>query len=98
MHCTTTHEEILTSLVHDLRQPLGNMETSLFYLDMVLHNPSDRVREQLRAMERQMGHAAQLLEGAIDELRALRSQRETDEGAAASANLPFTKAVTAAVT
>jgi hypothetical protein len=52
----------------------------------------------LRAMERQMGHAAQLLEGAIDELRALRSQRETDEGAAASANLPFTKAVTAAVT
>ena len=92
--CTITRsDEILHSLVHDLRQPLGNLETSLFYLEMVLDHPSDRVREQMRIMARQVAQAAQLLEDASVELRAAPDHRET----AGSDSLPFTKSATAGV-
>jgi hypothetical protein len=93
--CTST-DEILRSLIHDLRQPLGNLETGLFYLDMVVEHSSERVREQMTIMERQVVQAAQLLYRAGEELRALRSQCAIDDGAAES--LPFTKSATAAVT
>lgn len=89
-------DEILHSLVHDLRQPLGNLETGLFLLDMVLDHPSGRVREQMRLMERQMVQAAQLLHHASEELRALGAQRAMDGGAAGS--LALTNSATAAVT
>ena len=92
----TSSDEILHSLVHDLRQPLGNLETGLFYLDMVLDRPSDRVREQMRLMERQMVRAAQLLHRASEELCALRNQRAMDGGAVES--LPLTNSATAGVT
>ena len=85
-------EEILTSLIHDLRQPLGNLETCLFYLHMVLDGSSGRVRQQLEAMERQVTEAAQLLQHAGEELRAGRAQP------AAVDNLPLTKSATAGVT
>ena len=52
MRTITRSDEILHSLVHDLRQPLGNLETSLFFLEMVLDHPSDRVREQMHIMAR----------------------------------------------
>lgn len=71
---STTSDEILHTLVHDLRQPLGNLETSLFYLEMVLDQPSDRVREQMRLMERQIAKATQLLHRASEELRAARAE------------------------
>jgi hypothetical protein len=89
----TTSEEILHSLVHDLRQPLGNLETSLFYLDMVLDQPSDRIRDQMRLMERQIANAMQLLHCAAEELRSTRDQRNDSEGAVD--NLAFTKSATA---
>ena len=92
----TTSEEILHTLVHDLRQPLGNLETSLFYLDLVLDQPSDRIRDQMRLMERQIANAMQLLHRAGEELRAARSQRTEGEGATES--LAFTKSATAVVT
>lgn len=98
MRTTIPSEEILHSLVHDLRQPLSNLETSLFYLDLVLENPSVRVYEQMRVMERQVAQAAQLLDRASEELRALRGQRTADEGAGALESLPLTKSATAAVT
>jgi hypothetical protein len=98
MRTITPSEEILHSLVHDLRQPLGNLETSLFYLDLVLHNPSGRVSEQMRVMERQVAQATQLLHRASEELRALRSQRLADGVAAAAESLPLTKSAIAAVT
>ena len=94
MRTITQSDEILHSLVHDLRQPLGNLETSLFILEMVLDDPSDRVREQLRIMARQVAQAAQLLESAGGELRYAPDHRET----AGSDSLPFTKSATAAVT
>jgi signal transduction histidine kinase len=93
--CTITRsDEILHSLVHDLRQPLGNLETSLFYLEMVLDHPSDRVRDQMRIMARQVAQAAALLQRASEELRVTSVHRET----AGSDSLPLTKSATAAVT
>jgi len=101
MPSTTTYEDLLNGLVHDLRQPLGNIETSIFYLDLVLDHPSGRVREQLCAMERQVAQAAGLLHRAAEELRASRSQRGAEEGTASSAagaNFERTKSATADVT
>ena len=98
MRTATYSEELLHSLIHDLRQPLGNLETSLFYLDLVLDHPSSRVREQMQAMERQVAQAAHLLQHATEELRALRDQRPTDEGAIEPESLLFTKSAIAAVT
>jgi cob(I)alamin adenosyltransferase len=98
MRTTTSSEEILYSLVHDLRQPLGNLETSLFYLDLVLAHMPSRVSEQMRIMERQVAQATQLLHRASEELRALRSQGLADDGAAVPASLPLTNSATAAVT
>ena len=94
-------EEILRTLVHDLRQPLGTVETSIFCLDLMLEHPSGRVREQLCAMERQVAEATQLLEGAVEKLRSLRAQRFAEEGMTPSAvgagNFVRTKSVTAGV-
>jgi hypothetical protein len=95
MRTATSSDEILHSLIHDLRQPLGNLETSLFYLDLVLSHPSSRVREQMQAMERQVTRAVELLHRASQELHALRVQPGS---AAAPENLPLTKSATAAVT
>jgi signal transduction histidine kinase len=97
MRTTTSSEEILHSLVHDLRQPLGNLETSLFYLDLVLNHPSARVQEQMHIMERQVAQAVQRLNQASEELRALRGQRPAGGGVAPE-SLPLTKSATAAVT
>jgi signal transduction histidine kinase len=92
MRATTLHEEILNSLVHDLRQPLGNIETSIFFLDLVLDHPSGRIGEQLHMMELQLAQATQLLHHAADELRSLRTQRSPDE------NFALTNSATAGVT
>ena len=92
---TTHSDEILHGLIHDLRQPLGNLETSLFYLEMLHDHPSDRVLEQLRMMARQVRLAMQVLDRASQNLRVAQSQRE---GVAASDSLPLTKSATAAVT
>lgn len=98
MRTLTSSDEILNSLVHDLRQPLGNLETSLFYLDLVLTHPSARVQEQMRTMERQVAQATQLVHRACEELRALRTHRLADDGAAVPESLPLTKSATAVVT
>jgi K+-sensing histidine kinase KdpD len=95
MSTTTSPEAILHSLVHDLRQPLSNLETSIFYLDIVLSHPSGRVGEQMRSMERQLAQANQLLHQVAQELRALRTQRE---GAGVAENFPLTKSATARFT
>jgi signal transduction histidine kinase len=91
MRSTTAYEEIVGSLVHDLRQPLGNIETSVFYLDLVLDHPHGRVRDQLRTIEHQVAQAAGLLQQATEELRRLRAQRGAE-------SLDLTKSATASVT
>jgi hypothetical protein len=97
MYSTTSQEEILKSLVHDLLQPLANIETSLCYLDIVLHHPAGRVGEQLSAMERQVAQATQLIHGASAHLRGLKPQRSAEEGVAVADSLRLTKSATAGV-
>ena len=76
MQPTSPHEEIIHSLVHDLRQPLSNLETCIFWLDMVLEHPSGRVGEHLHTMENQIAQATRLLQGAVEQMRALRAQTD----------------------
>lgn len=102
MRSMTPSEEILRSLIHDLRQPLGNIETSLFCLDLVLDHPSGRIREQLRTMEHQIAQTTELLQHAADELSSRHAQRGADKGAAPSAvaveSFDLTNSTTAGVT
>jgi len=102
MRATTTSEEIVSSLVHDLRQPLGNIETSVFYLDLILGHPQGRVREQLHSIEQQVAQATRLLHQAADELRRLQGQRGAGDGTApradAAGSFDRTKSASAGVT
>ena len=93
MRATTTSDEILSSLVHDLRQPLGNIETSVFHLDLVLNHPAGRVRDQLHTIELQVARATRLLHDAAAKLRRIEGQRAAGDGPA-----DRTKSASAAVT
>jgi K+-sensing histidine kinase KdpD len=94
MPAPTTSDELLSSLVHDLRQPLGNIETSVFCLDLVLNHPQGRVREQLRTIEQQVAQATRLLHLAAGELRRLQGQRSTDTAGSFDRTKPANAAVT----
>ena len=85
-------EDLLVDVVHDLRQPLGNIETSTFILNSLLSGASPEAHEQLRLIGRQVAIAAGILHEATAQLRRFRAQRaETD-------SLEFTNSQAAAVT
>ena len=86
-------ETILIDLVHDLRQHLGNIETSVYCLGLLSDSAPPRVHGYLRAIEQQVARAESRLSEAGSELNRLRSQRAGD-----TANLPLTKSATAGVT
>lgn len=65
-------EEILRSCVHDLRQPLGTIETSIFVLKLSLGGGEGAVQNHLRTIERQVEIAAQMLTDAVAEVRQLK--------------------------
>jgi hypothetical protein len=65
-------EAILAELMHDLRQPLGNIEISAYCLDLITDPAQERAREHLRTIQRQVARAADLLAEASAELRRLR--------------------------
>jgi hypothetical protein len=67
-------EDILMACVHNIRQPLGNIETSVFVLSLLLHDSAGQVPEHLRAIERQVELAARTLDEAVVEMRRLASQ------------------------
>ena len=67
-------ETALANLIHDLRQPLGNIETSMWCLSSLTAADS-RVREQLALIERQVEAAERMLAAAAAELSRSRIQR-----------------------
>ena len=67
-------EDILMSCVHNVRQPLGTIETSVFVLGLLLGDSAGPVSQHLRTIERQVELAARTLDEAVAELRRLRSQ------------------------
>lgn len=86
-------EQLLTNLIHDLRQPLGNIETSAYLLNLVTPPEQDGAHAQLLAIERQVDQAARLLSEASAALVRLRAHDVED-----AESFDLTKAVTAAVT
>jgi signal transduction histidine kinase len=86
-------EELLGNLIHDLRQPLGNIETSAYLLNLVPPPDQTGAHAQLLAIERQVNQAARLLSEASAALVGLRAQRVDS-----SESFDLTKPVTAAVT
>jgi signal transduction histidine kinase len=85
-------ELLLKNLVHDLRQPLSTIETSVYYLNLLLSDGQPRAQEQLRAIEHQVDMAASMLTQAVAEF--YRIQEESPAGKQRA----LTKAATAVVT
>jgi signal transduction histidine kinase len=84
-------ELLLKNLVHDLRQPLSTIETSAYYLNILLGDAHPRAHDQLRTIEHQVDRAAALLSQAVAELHRLQECPTAE-------NRSLTKVATAAVT
>jgi hypothetical protein len=87
------HEDLVATLVHDLRQPLGNIETGVYLLHLLTPPDDARLHAQLHAIECQLGDAARMLTEAAAALRCLRAQRVE-----AGAGTDLTNAASAGVT
>ena len=85
MNFPNASEAALANLIHDLRQPLGNIETSMWCLSSLTALADPRVREQVAIIERQVEAAELLLAAAAAELNRARVQR-----AEAAASLEMT--------
>ena len=86
-------EDLLTTLVHDLRQPLDNIGTSAYILTLITNPDQARAHEQFRAIERQVAQATLLLGQLSAELTRQRCHR-----AEAAESFDLTKSEIAAVT
>jgi len=86
-------EALLIDLVHDLRQLLGNIGTSVYCLSLVNGSEPPRAHVYLRTIEQQVARASNRLTEARAELNRLRAQR-----AGAEEVLAFTNSSTSAVT
>ncbi len=76
-------EDILMGCVHNIRQPLGTIETSVFVLGLLLRDSEGAISEHLRTIERQVELAARTLDEAVADLRRLRSQATETQALAA---------------
>jgi signal transduction histidine kinase len=56
---------VLSSLVHDLRQPLSVIEACADYLDLVLPAADPRTREQLELLQQQVSDANRIMHEAL---------------------------------
>jgi signal transduction histidine kinase len=87
----TEAEERIAELVHELRQPLGTIGDSAFYLGLLLKHADPAVLEQLRLIEQQLEQASRVLTETVAGLR------ETIH-CAVDASLDLTKSHTSVVT
>ena len=90
---TTRQEDLVASLVHDLRQPLGNIETIVYLLNLLTPPDNRRIHAQLRAIECQLQDATRLLADAAAGVGRPRPQRVCE-----TESLDRTNPVTVAVT
>ena len=70
----SSSEDLVARLAHDLRQPLGIIETSAFCINLILGREHAAVHEQLRIIERQVCDAARILNEAVAETRPRQAQ------------------------
>ena len=71
---TKQTENLLCNLVHDLRQPLGNIEISAYLLRQGLDLSQPPARDFVDAIERQVDIASRLLSEAVSEWSRLRTE------------------------
>jgi hypothetical protein len=86
-------ETILIDLVHDLRQNLGIIETSVYCLKLLSDSTQSRALDYLRTIEQQVARADRRLSDAGTEMSRLRAQP-----AAGDEILALTNSATSAVT
>jgi len=84
-------EEILQNLVHDLRQPLGNIDISAYILNLSLPDADPQIRAHIQTIGRQVEQACDVLRSAVAEMGRLRDQDAMGE------NRELTKSATAGV-
>jgi signal transduction histidine kinase len=87
----TQTEDLLADLIHDLRQPLSTIGHSVCYLELLLAQAEEPVREQLRLLARQVDVTAGILLNASAHMRPPAAQ-------CAGESLDLTKSQRAAVT
>jgi signal transduction histidine kinase len=68
-------EDLIARLAHDLRQPLGTIETSAYCMNLLLGQEHAAAREQLRIIERQVTHALRILNEAVEATRPRHAPR-----------------------
>jgi signal transduction histidine kinase len=68
-------QQVLVDLIHDLSQPLGNIETSAYCLERALDTASPRAQEHLRLIRHQVEQARVMLVAATAELARARASR-----------------------
>jgi signal transduction histidine kinase len=71
---TSQVEEIFLNIMHDLRQPLGNIELSVSYLNLLLGEPRGKLQEQIHNIEEQVERASRILSAATALFVSLRDQ------------------------
>ena len=86
-------ETILIDLVHDLRQHLGNIETSAYCLGLLSDSAQPRAHGYIHTIEQQVARAEDRLSEAGAAVRLLRAQPTE-----AAEILDLTKPATSAVT
>jgi hypothetical protein len=86
-------ETVLIDLVHDLRQHLGNIETSVYCLNLLSDSAQTRTHGYLRTIEQQVSCAESRLSEAGAELSRLRAQ-----SVEAAESLALTNSASSAVT
>ena len=59
---------MMSSLVHDLRQPLSVIDACADYLNLVLPEADNRARQQLELLQEQVSEANRILHEALLEL------------------------------
>jgi|ERR1039457_4431459 signal transduction histidine kinase len=60
--------KVVSTLVHDLRQPLSVIEACADYLDLVLPMADRRTRQQLELLQQQVGDANRMMHDVLMQL------------------------------
>ena len=87
---------IMSSLVHDLRQPLSVIDACADYLNLVLPSNDRRARQQLELLQEQVGEANRIMHEAMLKLHYRDAPPAPEAPGASSRSL--TNAASAAVT
>ena len=67
-------EQVLVDLIHDLAQPLGNIETSAYCLEQSIAPENLRAQQHLRMIQQQIEHATRMLAAAASDIGHARAE------------------------